>query len=333
MTEITPDDAAAKRAAEQARIRKERREAKIRAGGAARLNKITGLGGRVPDEPSTTPAPVTVTSTSTPSPPAPRPATGHADPEEVDISQHFYRPSVSDRPGIHPSSATPPVDPGALSDAQLRQMMLGFDRPAHGAAPAPGDLPMNPFGAAAGGGQDDPFMKMMSQMMAARGGEGMPGMPPGGLQQQSPKNRPASKADYTWRILHAIFALVLGLYIILTTQFSGSKVQRERTALSLSNPGTDGDGSVVHGMDEGREVFFWMFATAEALLITTRFMLERGKPGGAESGPLWMVAGFLPGPWKGRVETALRYGQVFSSVRRDILVCVFVLGVVSWWRA
>jgi hypothetical protein len=32
-------------AAEQARIRKERREAKIRAGGSARLNKITGLGG------------------------------------------------------------------------------------------------------------------------------------------------------------------------------------------------------------------------------------------------------------------------------------------------
>lgn len=38
---------AADRAAEQARIRKERREAKIRAGGSARLNKITGLGGGV----------------------------------------------------------------------------------------------------------------------------------------------------------------------------------------------------------------------------------------------------------------------------------------------
>lgn len=34
-------------AADQARIRKERREAKIRAGGSARLNKITGLGGGV----------------------------------------------------------------------------------------------------------------------------------------------------------------------------------------------------------------------------------------------------------------------------------------------
>jgi hypothetical protein len=39
------EDAAAARAAEQARLRKERREAKIKAGGASRLNRITGLGG------------------------------------------------------------------------------------------------------------------------------------------------------------------------------------------------------------------------------------------------------------------------------------------------
>ncbi len=42
-------------AAEQARIRKERREAKIRAGGSARLNKITGLGGGVPKGETTHP--------------------------------------------------------------------------------------------------------------------------------------------------------------------------------------------------------------------------------------------------------------------------------------
>lgn len=50
MTETTqsPEDAAAQRAAEQARLRKERREAKLKAGGSARLNKITGLGGRIP---------------------------------------------------------------------------------------------------------------------------------------------------------------------------------------------------------------------------------------------------------------------------------------------
>ncbi|KAJ2972872.1 hypothetical protein NUW58_g9087 [Xylaria curta] len=41
------EDAAAARAAEQVRLRKQRREAKIKAGGASRLDKITGLGGGV----------------------------------------------------------------------------------------------------------------------------------------------------------------------------------------------------------------------------------------------------------------------------------------------
>jgi hypothetical protein len=43
----TENDAAASRASEQARLRKERRAAKIKAGGSARLDKINGMGGRV----------------------------------------------------------------------------------------------------------------------------------------------------------------------------------------------------------------------------------------------------------------------------------------------
>lgn len=41
----TTSAAATPSPSEQARLRRERREAKIRAGGASRLNKITGLGG------------------------------------------------------------------------------------------------------------------------------------------------------------------------------------------------------------------------------------------------------------------------------------------------
>lgn len=43
----TSSDGAAQRAAEQAKLRKQRREAKLKAGGASRLDKITGVGGRV----------------------------------------------------------------------------------------------------------------------------------------------------------------------------------------------------------------------------------------------------------------------------------------------
>jgi hypothetical protein len=56
MTEQSPEDAAAQRAAEQIRLRKERREAKIKAGGAARLNKINGLSGRAPGMTAWTPS-------------------------------------------------------------------------------------------------------------------------------------------------------------------------------------------------------------------------------------------------------------------------------------
>lgn len=45
---MTAEEAASVRAAEQARLRKERREAKIKAGGASRLNKISGLAGNIP---------------------------------------------------------------------------------------------------------------------------------------------------------------------------------------------------------------------------------------------------------------------------------------------
>ena len=42
-TDAAPQSAAA----DQARLRRERREAKLKAGGSARLNKISGLDGRV----------------------------------------------------------------------------------------------------------------------------------------------------------------------------------------------------------------------------------------------------------------------------------------------
>ena len=45
---ISGEDAAEARAAEQLRLRKERREAKIKAGGADRLNRLAGVGGGLP---------------------------------------------------------------------------------------------------------------------------------------------------------------------------------------------------------------------------------------------------------------------------------------------
>jgi len=140
-------------ASEQARLRKERREAKIRAGGSARLNKITGLGGGVSRDP---PPPTATTAAAA--------ATAHGDPDEVDISEHYYEPTGtgSVRSRVNANAPFPSAGQPALDEAALRQMMLGFDTP----TPPPG---ANPFGMPGGGipagpgGADDPMMASYSR--------------------------------------------------------------------------------------------------------------------------------------------------------------------------
>ncbi|KAI1800819.1 hypothetical protein F4811DRAFT_556417 [Daldinia bambusicola] len=366
------EDPAAARAAEQARLRKERREAKIKAGGAARLNKITGLGGGIQRDPvpqpsSETSTPQGTSATSTPITKPTQASEQHGDPDEVDISQHYYEPSTTARP--------PPGDtlPNDISEAQLRQLMLGLDRqsPAGNATtipPQPGrnplaNGPLPPVPGAEEGLEADPMMKMLSQFMAGGmpGGAGagaganpfagtpmegllgsLGGMNPNGsgsagpnpMQQQQAQQATtaADKSANLWRILHAIFALGLGLYVALSTTFSGTLTEREHSAIASTAPTTeDAERDSVEG---ARAYFFVVFASVEALLLTTRYFLDKGK--GQESaakGWMWTVSGFLPGRARTYTQHALRYGQMLGTVRGDALVCVFVLGVCSWLRS
>ncbi|TLD29025.1 hypothetical protein PspLS_03155 [Pyricularia sp. CBS 133598] len=335
MTESADVDAAAARASEQARLRKERREAKIKAGGSARLNRITGLGGGFQRDPiptataSGTDATTNTTTTASPAPAAATaPTSDHADPDEVDISSQQF-PS----PRRQQSQQQPPSE---MSEAQLRQLMLGMDMPrGDGSAPA-NPFAANPFlnpglGGAGGqpGGPEDPMLKMLQQMMGGQmpgGGAGFPGMPGAAAPQQQQQQPPLDTYSAAWRILHLVVALGLGLYIALTGAFVGTLEARDAARLAsdagLSSSDLDESSS--------RARFFYMFATAEAVLLTSRFFLDRTRA--PPPGILWTVAGFLPPGVKRYLETALRYGQVFSTVRSDLLVCVFVLGVCHWWR-
>lgn len=202
--------------------------------------------------------------------------------------------------------------------------MLGFD-------PASTPQGQSPFGPPPGmpgmDAGDDPIMKMMSQMM---GGGGIPGMPPMGGNGASPfpgfpgmpgmqqASKPLDTYTSLWRLLHALVALGLGAYIAILTTFTGTKIEREHAAIS--------DAENQHR----KELFFWVFATAEACLLTTRFFLDKGRS--PPSGIIHTVVSYLPEPYKGYVQVFLRYGQIFSTVRADILACVFVLGICSWWR-
>ncbi|KAL3427169.1 hypothetical protein PVAG01_00679 [Phlyctema vagabunda] len=289
---------------DQARIRKERREAKIKAGGSARLDRITGLGGGVKRDP---PPQATVSTAG--------------DPDEVDISQHYYEPKPRSRPDFTGTGAGSQQQQQQINDDQLRQMMLGFDP---SGAPPPGAGGANPFagfpGMEGGAGDEDPMMKMLQQMM---GGAGGPGGAPGAAGMPSfpgmPGQGAAGPADpyaYLWRIVHAIFALSLGLYIAFTTTFSGTRLDRERSAIAA-------EFTQVH--------FFWMFATVEVLLQSSRYFIEQGKSVQL-GGVVGTVVGFLPQPWKGYVELVGRYSRIWTTITGDAFACVFVLGCVAWWK-
>lgn len=212
-----------------------------------------------------------------------------------------------------------------LSDAALRQMMLGLDpAPAAGNNNLPGQNP-------AGGEAEDPIMKMMSQMLSGAGAGGAPGAAPPfpGFPNipsmpgtQTPSS--ASPDPYTslWRLLHALVALGLGLYITILTPFTGTKVEREQSALSSAD---------FAEFEREKNLFFWVFATAETMLLTTRFFLDKGRA--PPAGIVTTVVGFIPEPYKGYVQVLMRYGQILTTVRSDILACMFVLGVCSWLRA
>ncbi|KAK3343994.1 hypothetical protein B0T25DRAFT_314053 [Lasiosphaeria hispida] len=362
MAENADDAAAAARLAEQARKRreiKEKREARIRADGASRLDKISGLGGGLQRgaPQTTTPKAPTPASTTTPAAATPtaqptaRPLQ-HADPDEVDISQHFYQPQTA--PRIPPQFPQPPGPGPNMSEAGLRQLMLGLDP----AAAAAAGLGPNPFGAFPSPGDpeaEDPMMRMMMQMLGGGDGSaggsgpfpfpspggapganpfanmplgmGMPPFGPGGPQQQQQLARPDRYASL-WRLLHTAVALGLGLYIALWTSFGGTKVEREREKV-VGVVGVEGEEE----MRESGKKFFYAFATAEALLLTSRYFMDRGRARSASGGGiLGMVVGFLPQPFRGYIEIAMRYGQIFGTVKADVLVCIFVLGVATWAR-
>ncbi|KAI1210611.1 uncharacterized protein F4807DRAFT_422021 [Annulohypoxylon truncatum] len=368
MTEdpVSAEDAAAARAASQASLRKKRREAKIKLGGADRLNKITGLGGGIQRDPipqfspETSTAPEQTTAAS-PSPaadatsaPAPE-QQQHGDPEEVDISEHFYKPPTTNR------QQTPSDVPDDISDAQLRQLLLGrMGGGGMGGTPPPGANPfMNSHSPSPMPGmegmEEDPMMKMLQQMMS---GGGMPGGGPGsanpfagtpmeGLMgglgglgggngmpnpMQQAQQAATNKTANLWRILHAVFALGLGLYVALSTTFTGSLIERQNSTISSSSGSSDGDGQVyTDDIERTRAYFFYVFTSVEAILLTSRYFLDKGRE--PPKGWMWTVSGFLPGGVKAYVQHALRYGQILGTVRSDALVCVFVLGVCSWLRS
>ncbi|CAK7272164.1 hypothetical protein SEPCBS57363_004993 [Sporothrix epigloea] len=351
----TPEDAAAA----QARRRKERREAKIKAGGSARLDKITGLGGGLQREP---PAVSKAAQSNE-----------HGDPDEVDISEHYYQSTATPR-----TSDTSPRPFAASSDAQLRQLLLAQKQQQQQQ-----QQPSNPFLFGDNAGQNDPFgfggiggmgtgspggegvdgdplLALISEIIQAvdgggagsgGAGGGFPGMPDmssgfpnfpgfpgmGAPGQQEARAAVPSTPAALWRLVHFAVAVALGLYVALATPFRGTRAEYNLAAAANT---ASSDGTVYSTSDFvlHKRYFFYAFATAETILLTSRIFLERGGRGGVlggggAGGMVGVAMSFLPPGIKRNIEIAMRYWQIFSTVRSDLMVCVFVLGVCAWLRS
>ncbi|KAF2460453.1 hypothetical protein BDY21DRAFT_384075 [Lineolata rhizophorae] len=312
-------------AQEKARLRRERRQAKIAAGGASRLEQITSMAGRpapAPDAPAPStgaaaPANPPATSTTT--------ASHTTDPDEVDISA-LPRPaprapstgtSTPSLFGLPASSG--PNDPAADPMFQMLQQMMqggGFGDGMPGGRPFPGVG--GPPSAGMGGDGPSGLPPGLADLLGGMGGAG------GGSAAPEPAETPRSAQ--IWRVVHALFSLGLALYISLTSSFDGGPAARSLASASHDEAALAGE----HGTANVGRRLFVLFATFEALAQTGRFFLEKGQLGG--SGWLATLGRVLPEPWAGYVRIVGRYATIWRTVMADVMVIVFVLGMMAWWR-
>ncbi|KAH7382163.1 hypothetical protein BKA66DRAFT_570462 [Pyrenochaeta sp. MPI-SDFR-AT-0127] len=291
----------------KARLRRERLAAKS---GASRLQQITALQGGPPKDISEFQKDVPVKPSATPSELTPAlSGTATPDPEEIDISQHHYAPASQPRvpsPFAFDGNPAGPFTSGQAPDAS-----------------------------------QDPIMALMQQMMGGSAG-GMPGMP-GGPGQSAPGDLPPGLANmfsamnggaapepspeqssaWIWRLVHSVFSLSLAIYIVLQTPFNGSKLSRDNNLY-------EEDWAAQSMPTQNFAHFFYLFATFEVVLQSSRYFIEQGQLQG--SGILSTIAGILPAPYSGYIRTIGRYSVIYSTVVSDAMVVVFVLGATSWLR-
>lgn len=293
-------------AQQQARLRRERRAAKLQAG-ESRLQAITALqGGTHRDVKKDLP---TKPSPSVSSQPA---SSGLAtpDPDEIDISEHHYAPASQSRlpsPFAFDGSSTPQFGAGAGQGPDNAQDMMAMLQQMMGGAA--GGMPSVPGQA---GGQAGDLPPGLANLFSAMGGSGA-----------APEPSPEQSSAWLWRLVHALFSFGLAVYIVLRTPFTGSKLSRE---FQGDNDDWAADGATTNTFAH----FFYLFATFEVVLQTSRYYIEQGRLQG--SGILSTIGQLLPEPYAGYVRVIGRYSVIYSTVVSDAMVVVFVLGAASWWN-
>ncbi|KAE8154797.1 hypothetical protein BDV25DRAFT_147010 [Aspergillus avenaceus] len=261
-----------------ARLRRERREAKIKEGGAARLDKITSLSGRTPasvrEEASPSPSPSPQPPASTISTPEPTPQQTQSAPVPA---------SAPPQPTVEAESPTP-ENLQAQQDyvrALLRQ-----------GAPSPSQQ---------GPEEEDPALKMLNTLMGQMNGENQGAAGPAGGPSQaelvSALGLPPFVADLlgaatrqqtdeekkeilTWKIIHVLFSVAVGIYLLMLIGSSVSTYgSQPPPPATVRNP-------------------FLFFTTGELVLTGARIMSK------SRNGGVGIMA------WVGMFQAVIRDGSI-----------------------
>ena len=253
------------------------------------------------------------------------------DPEEIDITNHPFtsRPPPKNH-SRHSAEVPAETDIRALLRSEAPQPRVE--------APGLGHSQQQ---------EDDPMMRLLQQMMGGIGGgpgsEGDGGLPPGlaailnggagGIdgfgQQQGASSAAVNSSSYIWRMLHALYAMILGIYLVSHSSFVASSARLTASQSTVSPPASAVSGVVE--ADQPAVNMFWIFATAELVLQGSRFYLDQGKDR-VQGGWLQLVGGFLPEPWKGRARLVGQYSGIWNTLVEDGMVVVFMLGIMGWWK-
>lgn len=164
------------------------------------------------------------------------------------------------------------------------------------------------------GAQTNDQAQLPSGLAALLGGGGVNGP---GTVGQGQGDKSLSTSVYIWKVVHAVFAFTLGIYMIAVTTFNGTHFSR---------------AGIAHGSAEGEvgKRLFWVFTTMEMVLQGSRFVLEEGNTN--QSGWVGMLIQMLPEPWKSYVGLLARYSGIWTTIAEDAMIVVFVLGCVAWWK-
>ncbi|KAL9617316.1 MAG: hypothetical protein Q9160_007896 [Pyrenula sp. 1 TL-2023] len=179
-------------AQKQARIRRERREAKIKAGASSRLDRITQVSGRNPElgrdaSPSPSPSPAHVAQTAPTPPPQSSPANA-ADPAQLQAQEDFLRNMLRAQPQ-EDQTQQQQNDP----TMRLLQSILGNTEesdPSQGGAPSisPEDI-----------SEMTGIPSFMTKTFLGRSAAPTP-------QEQ--------KTRVVWNVVHVLYAMLAGLYML-----------------------------------------------------------------------------------------------------------------------